>query len=79
MFREAGLRSHTPISQRAVNPRRAIVSSSPSGTWSSRPMGRPYARESCSSQTSVFFAIITTRGIQSRSALKASTSARASS
>jgi hypothetical protein len=72
MNRDAGLRSQTPISQRAVNPRRARVSSSSSGTWSSRLMGRPNARESWSSQTRVFFAIITTRGIQSRSALKPS-------
>ncbi len=72
--REAGLRSQSPISQSAVKPRRESRSSSSSGTWSSRRISRPYARESWSSQTSAFLAIMTVRGIQSASVLNASRS-----
>ena len=39
--REAPLRSQTPINQSAVNPDRTSLSSSSSGTWSSRRISRP--------------------------------------
>ena len=70
--REAGLRSQMPMSHRPVKPRDRSSSSSSSGTWSRRPMPRPYWRESWASQTYVDFATRTSSAIQSRSSLKAS-------
>ena len=49
--REAGLRSHSPISHRAVKPREARRSSSSSGTWSRVCRCRPQARDSWCSHT----------------------------
>ena len=48
---DARLRSQSPINQSPPNPQRASRSSSSSGISSSRPIGRPYAFESWSSQT----------------------------
>src|SRR5664280_1275908 len=75
---DARLRSQSPISQSPPNPQRASRSSSSSGISSSRPIGRPYAFDSWSSQTYVLLAMRTARGIHASSSEKRSGSTSSS-
>gem|GEM_PF-6129900 len=68
--RDAGLRSHRPISHKPVMPASERASSSSSGISSSLRMERPYFRDSWSSQTEAFLAMRTREDIQSTSGLK---------